>query len=74
MTIKQRLALISGKQQHQAPALAPEHWQPGPDQRTKRNSLDEEEEEVKQHGENQLWEVNTEDGMMPTCPWAGREA
>lgn len=35
-------------------------------QNPKMNSL--EEEEVNNMGKNQLWEVNVEDGMMPTCP------
>lgn len=84
MTINQRLALISGTQQYQAPALAPEHWQP-------RTRPAHEEELLgrgggggrgEQHGGKQLWEVNTEDGMMPTCsglpgspePWRRGEA
>lgn len=66
VTINQRLVLISDRQHEQAPALAAKHWQlrasPAHELVGRGGS--------KQHGENQLWEVNLEQGTVPTKPWS----
>lgn len=65
-TINQRLVLISGRQHEQAPALAAERWQPRAGPAREDNLLGR--GGSKQLEEKQLWEVNLEEGTVPTQP------